>query len=61
MCFIDENSEDKKEKGVNKNVAATLDHNEYKDVFLNKKCFRHSINRIQSNDHRIGTFKINKN
>ena len=61
MYFIDDNNEDKKGKGVNKNVAATPGHNEYKDVFLNKKCFRHSMNRIQSKDHRIGTFKINKN
>ena len=34
--------------------------NEYKDVLLNKKCLRHSVNRIQSKDHRIGTDEINK-
>ena len=28
-------------KGVNENVAATISHNEYKDVLLNKKCTRH--------------------
>ena len=27
---------------------------------LNNKCIRHSINRIQSKDHRIGTHEINK-
>ena len=35
-------------------------HNEYKDVLLNKKYLRNSMNRIQSKDHEIGTFKINK-
>ena len=37
-----------------------MSHNEYKDVLLNNKCLRHSINRIQSKDHRIGTYEINK-
>ena len=36
--LVDDNSEHKKAKDVNKNVAATLGHNEYKDVLLNKKC-----------------------
>ena len=30
-----------------------ISHSEYKDVFLNKKCLRHSMNRIQSKDHKI--------
>ena len=29
---------------------------EYKYVLLNKKCIRHLLNRIQSKDHRIGTY-----
>ena len=37
-----------------------LSQNECKDVLLNNKCLRHSVNRIQSKDHRIGTDKINK-
>ena len=53
-------NEHKKAKGVNKNVVATISHNEYKDVLLNNKCVRHSMNRIQSRDHRIGTYEINK-
>ena len=28
------------------NVVATINHNEYKDVLLNKKCLKHSMNRI---------------
>ena len=54
-----DNNELKKAKGVNKNVVATISHNEYKDVLLNKKYTRHSMNRIQSKDHRIGTYEIN--
>ena len=26
---------------------------------LNKKCLRHSMNRIQSKDYKIGTYEIN--
>ena len=50
----------KKIKGVNKNVAEKLTHIECKDVLLNKKCLGHMVNRIQSKDHRIGTYEINK-
>ena len=28
----------------------------YKDVLLNKKCLKHSMNRIQSKDYRIDLF-----
>ena len=43
-----------------KNVVATISQNEYKDVLLNNKCKRHSMNRIQSKDHSIGTNDIIK-
>ena len=46
--LVDDNSEHKKAKGINKNVVATKSHNEYKDILLNKKCLKHSVNRIQS-------------
>ena len=58
--LVNHNTEHKKAKGVNRNVVATISHNEYKDVLLNKKCLRHSMNRIQSKDHKIGTYEINK-
>ena len=58
--FVHDNSGHKNAKGMNKNVVATIIHNEYKDVFLNNECIRHSMNRIQSKDHRIGTYEINK-
>ena len=44
--FLVDNSKHKKAKGVNRNVVATKIHNEYKDVLLNNKCIRHSMNRI---------------
>ena len=53
--FLVENSEHKKAKNVNKNVVAAISHNDYKDVLLNNEYIRHSINRIQCKDHRIGT------
>ena len=57
--LVDDSKEHKKAKGINKNVVATS-HNKYKDVLLNKKCLKHSMNRIQTKDHRIGTYEINK-
>ena len=36
-----------------------VDNNE--NVYINNnKCIRHSVNRIQSKDHRIETYEINK-
>ena len=58
--FLVDNNEHKKATGVNKNIVATIDHNEYEDVLLKNKCLRHSMNRIQSRDHRIGTNEIKK-
>ena len=58
--FLEDNIEYKKAKRVNRNVVATRSHNEYKDILLNNKFLRHSVNRIQSKDHIIGTYKINK-
>ena len=48
--FFVDNTEYKNRKGVNRNVVATINHNEYKDLLLNSKCIR----------HLIGTQKINK-
>ena len=54
-----DSSEYKKAKGVNKKVVPKISHNEYKDVLLNKKCLRHSMNRIPSKNHKIRTYEIN--
>ena len=56
----DNNSEHKKAKDVNKNVVATISHNEYNDVLLNTKCSRDSMNRIKTKDHRLGTYETKK-
>ena len=58
LYLVDNNNEHKKAKGVNKNFVATISHNEYKSVLLNKKCLRHLMNRIQSKDDRIKTYEI---
>ena len=60
LFLVDDNSEHKKAKNVNKNNVATIKHNKCKDVLLNNKCFRHSINRIQNKDHTMGTYESNK-
>ena len=58
--LVDDNSEHRKAKDVNRNVVAAISHNKDKDALLNNKCLRHSVNRIQSKDHWIGTYEINK-
>ena len=60
LYLVNDNSEHKKVKGLNRNVVATITHNECKDALLNKKCLIHSMNRIQSKDHKLGTYEINK-
>ena len=58
--FLVDNNGHEKAKDVNKNVVATISHNEYKNVLLNKKCVSCSMNWIQSKDHRTETHEINK-
>ena len=58
--LVDDSSERKKAKLVNKKVVAIISHGEYKDALLNQKCLRHPMNRIQSKYHRIGAYEINK-
>ena len=57
-CLVDDNSEHEKAKGINKNVVALISHNEYKDVLLNEKFLRHSMNRIQSKDYQQDFFVL---
>ena len=60
LLLVDYSSKHKNGKGVNKNVVGTISHSEHKDVLLNKKCLRHSKNRIQRKNKKTGTCKINK-
>ena len=46
--------------GLNRNVVATISHNEYKNVFLNNICLRYSMNRMQSKNDRIVAYKSAK-
>ena len=43
-----------------RNNVATINHNKYKNVLLNKKCLVHSMNKIISKDHKKGTYEIKK-
>ena len=61
LFLVDNNSKYKRAKGVNRNIVATITHNEYKDVLLNDISLRHLMNRIESKDHRIGTYEIHNN
>ena len=58
LFLVDDSSKHKKQKDRNKNVA-TVSHNEYKNASLKRKCLRHSMNRIQSKNHRVITCEIN--
>ena len=60
LFLVDNSSEYKKAQDVYRNVVATISHNEYKDILLNNKCLRRSINKIQSKNHKIETYEINK-
>ena len=42
--LINENSENKKAKSVNKNNVEKKTHDEYKDVFFRRKCLKYSMN-----------------
>ena len=42
--FLVENSKHKKSKGMNRNVATAISHNESKDVLLNNICIRKTVN-----------------
>ena len=53
LYLADDISDHKMAKGINKNFVATKSHNKYKDFLLNKKCLRHSMNRIRSKEQKL--------
>ena len=55
-----DSSEYKNVKGVKKNVVANISLSDYRYFLLNKICLRHSMNRIQSKNHRVETYEINE-
>ena len=58
--LVDDRNEHRKSKGVNKNMVASISHGEYKDVLLCIKSLRHLMNTVQSKNHQIGMYEINK-
>ena len=42
-------------------IVATISNNEHEDVLLHKKCTRHLVKKIQSKNHTIEIYDINKN
>ena len=59
--LVNDGSKHKKAKGMNRNFVEKVTHNKYIwRCFLKSKCSRHSMNRIQNKNHRIGTYEINK-
>ena len=58
LIYVD-NEENKKAKGVNKNIVKNIRHKEYIDVLFNKKIIRDKMKRIQSKLHKTyGVCKI---
>ena len=51
---------DGKESSTEKGVNIATEFNEFKDTLFNKKLVRQKMKRIQSEKHKIGTYKINK-
>ena len=41
--LVDDNSEPKKAKNMNRNIVATITHNVYKEALLSNRCTKHSI------------------
>ena len=58
--LIDDSIEDKNAKYVNKSVDATISRSEYKDVLLHNKCLSHSMNRLQSKNHKKGAYELKR-
>ena len=58
LFLVSNPCEYKKAKSVDKNVVFKISHNEHKYVLLNRKCLKHSMNRIQNKNHRIGADEI---
>ena len=59
LFLVDDNSGHKTAKDMNKSVATT-NCNEYKDLLWNQNCLIHSMNKIQSKNHAVETYEINK-
>ena len=46
LVLVNDSSKNKKEKGENKNIVATISDNNVKMLFLNNECLRHLMDKI---------------
>ena len=53
-------SDDGKESNTGKGLSIATEFNEFKDTLFNKKVLRYKMTRIQSKNHKGGTYEINK-
>ena len=53
-------SDDGKESNTGKGLSIATEFNEFKDTLFNKKVLRYKMTRIQSKNHKRGTYEINK-
>ena len=53
-------SDDGKESNTAKGANITTEFNQFRETLMSKKVVRHSMKRIQSNKHKLGTYEINK-
>ena len=51
---------DGSESSTTKGVNIATEFNDFKDVLFNKKIIRHKMKIIQANEHKIGTYEIDK-
>ena len=60
--YIKDNDEGgKTAKGIKKNVITkNITHEDYKKVLFNNKQMHHTMKTIQSNNHQLGSFELNK-
>ena len=60
LLLVDDNSEHKKAKSMNKNGNKRITDSKYKYVLFDKRYPRHSINRTESKNHWSGNYDIHK-
>ena len=53
-------SDDCKESNIAKGVNTAIEFKEYEDTLFNKKLIRQKMKRIQSKQHKIGTYEVHK-
>ena len=51
---------DGKESNTAKGVSIATEFDKFKDVLFNEKIIRHKMKRIQSKNHKLGTYEIDK-